>query len=108
MAKGFSLPGFVAVLLALLSCTIAVEITEIFTVQDGTREGGCDHRAAVLDQWLSETIESIDTALRAIDEYDQEIRVRRSMSAFFHIANQGRLRPDSDKAAAVAQIRGEC
>ncbi|KAF6823627.1 hypothetical protein CMUS01_10598 [Colletotrichum musicola] len=100
MAKALFLPGLIAALLAFLTCTTtAVEITDIFSVEDGTRDGGCDHRAAVLDQWLSETIGSIVEALNAIERYEQDIRVRRSMSAIFGIRNAGR------RTAAVNVVR---
>lgn len=104
MAKvSFSL-GLITGLLALLSCTVAVDITDIFTVQPGgTNNGGCDDRPAVLDQWLSEAIESLDVALVAIDEYDQDPRVRRSMAAIFGITNSGRLR--GARAMAVETVR---
>lgn len=107
MAKvSFSL-GLITGLLALLSCTVAVDITDIFTVQPGgTNNGGCDDRPAVLDQWLSEAIESLDVALVAIDEYDQDPRVRRSMAAIFGITNSGRLR--GARAMAVETVRSKC
>ncbi|GKT58404.1 hypothetical protein ColTof4_12335 [Colletotrichum tofieldiae] len=106
MAKGSFLLGLITGLLALLSCTIAVEITDIFTVQPGTLDGGCDGRAAVLDQWLSEGIESLDVTLNAIDEYNQDPRVRRSMSVIFGIANSGRLGgANTPRAIAVKRVR---
>ncbi|KAL2802027.1 hypothetical protein BJX63DRAFT_438263 [Aspergillus granulosus] len=106
MAKRSFLLGLITGLLVLLPYTFAVEITDIFTVQPGTREGGCDDRAAVLDQWLSEGIESIDVALNAIDQYNQDARVRRSMSAIFGIANTGRLgEPETSRAIAVGRVR---
>ncbi|GAW12854.1 hypothetical protein ANO14919_022250 [Xylariales sp. No.14919] len=59
--------------LTLLSRIVAVEIDDVFTVHPGPRDGGCDERLGTLDQWLSEAIESVDTALLAIDEYNQDI-----------------------------------
>jgi hypothetical protein len=108
MAKSSFLLCLITGLLAFLSRTIAVEITDIFTVHSGTNDGGCDARAAVLDQWLSEGIESIDVALTAIDEYNQEIRVRRSMSSFFGIANSGPARDGTPRSDAVNKVRGKC
>ncbi len=109
MAKPFILLALVANLLSLLSCTVAdVEITDIFTVQPGASDGGCDSRAAVLDQWLSECLESLGVAISAIDEYDQDIRVRRSMSSFFGISNNGPLRGNGDRTANVETVKRAC
>ncbi|KZL84644.1 hypothetical protein CI238_12874, partial [Colletotrichum incanum] len=68
---------------ALLSCTTAAEIWDVFTVQGGSRDGGCDSRMEVLDQWLSEASFSLDATLVGMDTYDQDPRVRRAMSKFF-------------------------
>jgi hypothetical protein len=78
-------------LLVLLSRTIAVEMNDIFTVQPGTRDGGCDDRAAVLDQWLEECIQSIYVTLQAMDQYEQQTKVRRALSTIFGIANRNRM-----------------
>ncbi|KAL2872835.1 uncharacterized protein BJX67DRAFT_20775 [Aspergillus lucknowensis] len=105
MAKHSFLLALITAYLVLLPCTVAVDITDIFTVQPGSSDGGCDDRAAVLDQWLSEGIESLDVALNAIDEYNQDIRVRRSMSVIFGISNSGPLRPNTARAVAVGRVR---
>ncbi|RWA13178.1 hypothetical protein EKO27_g1887 [Xylaria grammica] len=91
--------------LTLLSRIVAVEIDDVFTVHPGPRDGGCDEQLGTLDQWLSEAIESVDTALLAIDDYNQDIRVRRSMSIFFGIANSGRLGSTGARVNAVAGVR---
>ncbi|KAH8585528.1 hypothetical protein B0O99DRAFT_154103 [Bisporella sp. PMI_857] len=106
MAKCSFLLGLITGLLALLPCTIAedIAITDIFTVQGGARDGGCDGREAVLDQWLSEGLESLDVALKALDEYNQRIEVRRSMDIIFGFRNQGPLRGE-DRIATVERIK---
>ncbi|KAL2788776.1 hypothetical protein BJX66DRAFT_308231 [Aspergillus keveii] len=91
MAKCLFLLGLITGLLVLLPCTIAVEMNDIFTVQSGTGDGGCDDRADVLDQWLSECIQSIDVTLLAMDRYDRDVRVRRALSTIFGLRNSGRL-----------------
>ncbi|KAH7311223.1 hypothetical protein B0I35DRAFT_61850 [Stachybotrys elegans] len=92
-----------ACLATLLSSVCAIEIYDIFTVdRTADVDGGCRSRLGVLDEWLSECIESIDIALSAIDDYRNDIRVRRSMSIFFGIHNSGRNQPES-----VGQVRAE-
>ncbi|KAK3393388.1 hypothetical protein B0H63DRAFT_443635 [Podospora didyma] len=77
-----------ALLVTLLSCAInALTIYDIFTAQPGTTDGACDSRAAVLDDWFTETSCSVVTALEAIDNYEQDIKVRRAVSAIFGISN---------------------
>ena len=92
-------------LLSLLSPTLAVEIYEIFTVADreSATDGGCGNRMEVLDQWLSEGIESVDVTMIAIDEYRQRAAVRRAMTQFFGIPNNPR-NPDQ---GAIDRVRGE-
>ncbi|ORY65780.1 uncharacterized protein BCR38DRAFT_511258, partial [Pseudomassariella vexata] len=91
--------------LTLLSRTVAIEITDIFTVQPGASDGGCGDRVAQLDQSLSEGIESLDVALNAIDNYNNDIRVRRSLATIFGITNSGRLRESRVTADAVRRVR---
>jgi hypothetical protein len=79
MARHSFLLDLVIGLVTLLSYTIALEITDIFTVHDGSRDGGCDGYMQELDQWLSESSYSIATAVEALDRYDQDIRIRRSL-----------------------------
>ncbi|KAH6856897.1 hypothetical protein B0I37DRAFT_351915 [Chaetomium sp. MPI-CAGE-AT-0009] len=107
MAKPFFLLGLIASLVVLLPCTIAVDIDDIFTLEPNLsdEDGGCSSRAAALDQWLTEASYSLDTALNAIDDYNQDIRVRRSMSVFFGIANSGRLRENTARNDAVNEVR---
>lgn len=97
-------------LLALLPCAIALKITDIFTVQSGNQNGGCDNRDTELEQWLSEAIDSIYYAVQALNTYDQDIRVRRAMSTIFGIANNGKL-PGNQQSAryrAFDEVRGTC
>ncbi|KAL3425262.1 hypothetical protein PVAG01_02053 [Phlyctema vagabunda] len=103
MAKGSFLLGLIASLLTLLSCAAAVEITDIFTVQARADRGGCSTRADVLDQWLSEGIESIDQALLAIDDYNNDIEIRRAMFEFFGVVN--RKNPSAAQQAKIQQVR---
>lgn len=106
MAGRSFLLGLITGLLAFPSYTTAdVAITDIFTVQDGSRDGGCDGRMAVLDQWLSESLFSVATALESLDKYDQLPKVRKAMSIFFGISGIGKLEPepesdDSDQEGA--------
>ncbi|KAK8122175.1 hypothetical protein PG984_010845 [Apiospora sp. TS-2023a] len=98
MAKIAFLLGLAACLLHLLSRTIALEITDIFNVQPGASDGGCDDRAGVLDQWLSEGIESLDVALKAINNYRKDPEVRKSLSTIFGIRNDQSLTEDASVA----------
>ncbi|KAK1980457.1 hypothetical protein LZ30DRAFT_750732 [Colletotrichum cereale] len=83
MAKESFLLVLITGLVALLSYTTAAEIWDVFTVQAGSRDGGCDDRMEVLDQWLSEASFSLDATLAGMDTYEQDPRVRRAMSKFF-------------------------
>jgi hypothetical protein len=71
MAK---IPWFICVaicLFALLSPTGALVIGDIFTVQGGNTNGGCDARIATLNAWRTECEYSLDEALLAIEDYGQ-------------------------------------
>ncbi|KAL2150897.1 hypothetical protein VTH82DRAFT_5995 [Thermothelomyces myriococcoides] len=107
MAKRTSLLGLITGLLIVLSCTVALEITDIFTVQSGSKDGGCDDWAAVLDDWLTECIWSLDTTLDAIEQYNQQPSVRKAMSAIFGIANRGRISEGdgSSRAHAFTEVK---
>jgi hypothetical protein len=109
MAKHLFFLGLIASLFVLLPRTIAVDIPDIFTLEPNLSDadGGCDGRADELDQWLTESIYSIDAALNAIDSYNQDVRVRRSMSVIFGITNSGRLGgPTTSRAMAVQAVKG--
>jgi hypothetical protein len=109
MAKCSFLLGLMTGLLVLLSRTIAVEMNDIFTVQPGTRDGGCDDRAAVLDQWLEECIQSIYVTLQAMDQYEQQTKVRRALSTIFGIANRNRMGGrETARGSAFFRIKGTC
>jgi len=113
MAKGSCILGLVTVFLALTPWTIVegVEITDIFTVQTGANNGGCDSRLGVLDQWLSEGIQSLDTALLAIENYNTLEEVRKSMSVVFGIADVGLIYPETKTKSqtyyAVERVRSK-
>lgn len=113
MAKvSFLLGQITALALMLWTIAEAIDITDIFTVQTGTNNGGCDARLTVLDDWLSEIIQSLDTALVAILDYNNDERVRKSMSVIFGIADEGKslqLKLDDDKDKhPIKLIYGKC
>ncbi|ETS73388.1 hypothetical protein PFICI_14993 [Pestalotiopsis fici W106-1] len=89
-------------LLLFLSCTLAADdedvfIDNLFKVHNGATDGSCGGRADVLDDWLGETIDSLDIALKAMGNYDDNWRVRRSLSTIFTLKNR-RLRTPKDQA----------
>jgi hypothetical protein len=92
-------------LVTLLSYTFALEITDIFTVHDGSRDGGCDGYMQELDQWLGESSYSIATAVEALDRYAQDIRIRRSMSIFFGIYSVGKLGAEGVRREDFASVQ---
>lgn len=106
MAKHSFLVALTTALLALLPCTIAVDIPDIFTVQSGNVDGSCDARMGVLDDWLTECSYSLDAALNAIDEYNQDKNVRQAMSEIFSVSANGRLGSTGARRNAVKKIRG--
>ncbi|KAI3317158.1 hypothetical protein HD806DRAFT_527304 [Xylariaceae sp. AK1471] len=90
MTRISSLLELIAVVLSIVPGMLAVYITNIFTVQNGNNDGGCGARDDVLDLWLSEGIESLVVAINEIDDYRNDIWVRRSMSVIFGITNNAR------------------
>lgn len=110
MAKlPFSL-GLATVIFTFILCTAQVNLDEVFTIQSGRTDGGCDRfynqaaQTGVLDDWLSEISYSLDYALSAIEDYNGDIRVRRAMRTFFGIANTGRARDGTPRADTIAEI----
>ncbi|KAI0205632.1 hypothetical protein F4808DRAFT_409742 [Astrocystis sublimbata] len=103
MGKISSLLSLTGAILSILSVTSAVDIDDIFTVQNGNNDGGCGSRAAVLDLWLSEGIDSLVVAIDAIDDYRNQPSVRRSMSVIFGIANNARRNTGPD--TPIGEVR---
>ncbi|VBB82073.1 Putative protein of unknown function [Podospora comata] len=90
MARISFILSLTACLLTLLPLTVGVEIYDIFDVErNAANNGGCGARMATLDVWLSDSLESLDVALTAIDNYRQNVGVRRALSTFFGIRNTG-------------------
>ncbi|KAI1812914.1 hypothetical protein GGS20DRAFT_511454 [Poronia punctata] len=90
MTRISSFLGLIAIVLSIVPGISAVDIPDIFTLHPGNNDGGCGARDAILDLWLSEGIDSLYTAIVAIDDYRNDIRVRRSMSVIFGIRNNAR------------------
>jgi hypothetical protein len=109
MAKLLFPLGVVTALLSVLLCTVSgVTLDQLFVVQSGGTEGGCDkyfNQAAkdgTLDDWLDEINFSLATAIDKIDEYNQDIRVRRALQTFFGIHN--RPKPSAAAQAIINKI----
>lgn len=94
MAKPSFLLGLTAVLLSLVSTSFGQEtpppeakkITDLFTLQPGGKNGGCDDdRIKVLDQWVSESTKSVKVALDALQDWLWDDRVTDAMNVFFGI-----------------------
>ncbi|KAI0443519.1 hypothetical protein F4803DRAFT_549967 [Xylaria telfairii] len=69
-----------------------VNIDDLFTIQTGSANGGCNARVNpvnILDDWHQEAIDSITTAISAIEKYNQGDkdgeRVRNALFDFFKI-----------------------
>ncbi|KAM7214628.1 hypothetical protein V8F06_010027 [Rhypophila decipiens] len=84
MAKISFVLGLYTVFFSLVSTAVGEEvlITDIFTVQSGSN-GGCDSRMGTLDQWHEESINSLDVAITATQNWLNDMRVRQSMDFFF-------------------------
>ncbi|KAF9873208.1 hypothetical protein CkaCkLH20_09371 [Colletotrichum karsti] len=105
MAKGSAFLRLFSGLLFFLSGILALELGDIFTLQDRSNDGGCNDRLAVLDDWHTESIYSTDAAVTAIDNYDREVEVRRSLSVFFGIANRARTGVNTPSYQARMRVR---
>ncbi|KAI2471680.1 hypothetical protein F4781DRAFT_90224 [Annulohypoxylon bovei var. microspora] len=107
MAKLHFPLGLVTVLLCVLLCTVsAVTLDQLFVVQSGSTDSGCDmyfdqaSKEGTLDEWLDEINYSLSTAIDIMDLYNQDVRIRRAVSTFFGVRNQGKA---STAAAATIQ-----
>ncbi|KAK0735982.1 hypothetical protein B0T21DRAFT_450841 [Apiosordaria backusii] len=106
MARISFLLCLITCLLTLLPCTIGVKISEIFTLPAaGTENGGCGDRTDVLNRWLSESVRSVGVAIDAIKDYDNDIRVRKSLASFFRIHNGGKLPATGIRRDGVDDVR---
>ncbi|KDN70775.1 hypothetical protein CSUB01_09792 [Colletotrichum sublineola] len=106
MERSNFLLGLLAGLLLLLSCNAELLITDMFTVQSGSSDGGCDTRLnPVLDNWLSECTISLDKALEKMDDYGQEMAVRRSMSKFFGFKIERTIGNEEDNPERLATFQ---
>lgn len=79
-------------------------MSEIFTIQGGAADGGCDAHENVFDDWLSEIHSSLQVALAAIDDYDHDERVRKSMKDLLGIKSCKGARKGSDLRKPVEQV----
>jgi hypothetical protein len=99
MAKLFSRLSLAVVLLIILFSTVSgVNLDDIFILQPGKTYGGCDDyfnqttKKGTLDDWLEEINLSLATAIDMLDvrQYNQDIRIRRALKAFFEVPNRGK------------------
>ncbi|KAM7200806.1 hypothetical protein V8F33_003737 [Rhypophila sp. PSN 637] len=106
MAKISFLLGLATVLLSLVSTTIGADlkIDDLFTVQPGTSNGGCDSRKDVLNQWHAESVRSLNVAISVIDQWLDDFRVRESLDYFFGFDRWDNL---DDSLETVASIKQE-
>ncbi|KAM3510963.1 hypothetical protein MY11210_005362 [Beauveria gryllotalpidicola] len=107
MAKLSGLGHLVVALLALLPWSVAVDITDIFTVQSGNLLGSCDNQMGLLDNWLAESTFSVEVALDAIDRYDSDPNIRKAMEIIFHIKNQGKMSAGGKRRAGFRRVKDE-
>jgi hypothetical protein len=49
-----------------------VLLSDLLTIQPGSTYGGCDGRLNVLEDWHEEAIDSLDSAIDAIDDHYNE------------------------------------
>ncbi|OBT97835.1 hypothetical protein VE01_04980 [Pseudogymnoascus verrucosus] len=96
--------GLVTALLIFLFRTVSgLSLNDLFIVQSGSTDGGCDthfNQAAesgTLDDWHTEITFALDLVVNRLDTYDQDIKVRRALQIFFGIRNNG-------KASAPARV----
>jgi len=110
MAKGSFLLGLITGLLALLSCTIALDITDVFTLQPGAANiGGCDDRKATLNLWFSETIVSLRVTMDQLGDIDNINKgTRRAMAMFFGISSGNMEKSGAPTYKAIQAIRRKC
>lgn len=115
MAKLFFPLSLAAVLLSALLCTVSgVTLDQLFAVQSGGSNGGCDKyfnqasKDGTLDDWLEEINFSLAVAVDKIDvdEYNQDIRIRRALRTFFGVPNRGKA--TGNTAAMIEKIACTC
>lgn len=107
-------PGAICILLlfSVLDAVSCLDLNDVFTVQTGTDNGGCDAHynvaapdGTVLDNWQTECTSSIDLAQVAIDNYllqtPKAQSVRNAMMVYFGIPNA--LPPGVAQAAWEAE-----
>jgi hypothetical protein len=78
----------------IFSCALVVHgqvITDRFTLKSGTRNGGCDGRIDLLNQYFTESRLSVTLALNYLDSHgDKDTatgrKVRRALDTFFKIS----------------------
>ncbi|KAI0837650.1 hypothetical protein F5Y06DRAFT_270974 [Hypoxylon sp. FL0890] len=99
MAKLLFLLCLVTIILCVLSPTnSSVTLDQLFIVQSGGADGGCDKyfnqasKDGTLDDWLEEINLSLATVFEKIElgVYNQDIRVRRAFESFFGVRNRGK------------------
>lgn len=88
----------ILLLFSILDAVSCLDLNDVFTVQTGTDNGGCDAHydvaapdGTVLDTWQTECTSSIDLAQVAIDNYTMQTpkaqSVRNAMMVYFGIPN---------------------
>ncbi|KFY91794.1 hypothetical protein V500_04460 [Pseudogymnoascus sp. VKM F-4518 (FW-2643)] len=111
MAKFLFPLGLVTVLSVLFRSVSGLSLNDLFIVQSGSTNGGCDthfNQAAesgTLDDWHTEITYALDLVVNRLDTYDQDIKVRRALQIFFSIRNQGRA--SANARADIDNIIGQ-
>ncbi|KAK0755767.1 hypothetical protein N5P37_011641 [Trichoderma harzianum] len=88
MAKLFFHLGLFPVLFSVLVYTVlgaAPTLDQLFIIQSGTANGGCDAYTATMNNWLIEINYALQTTLAAIDKYETEPKVRAAFTTFFGV-----------------------
>jgi hypothetical protein len=73
------------------SCALVVHgqnLANLVTIQPGTTNGGCDARTDLLKQYATESLQSVQVAMEAIDTHggadtDNGRKVRKALYTFF-------------------------
>jgi hypothetical protein len=100
--------GLFVVLLSVLSSNVSgiPTLDQLFTIQSGGSNGGCDAyfdqatKTGTLNNWLIEINYALDTAIKAIDNYDPKVQT--ALTAFFGIKSAAK------PPAATLKIRRMC
>lgn len=96
MAKFLFPLGLITVLSVLFRAVSGLSLNDLFIVQSGSTDGGCDTHfnqvaeSGTLDDWHTEITYALDLVVNRLDTYDQDVKVRRALQIFFSIRNQGR------------------